>query len=113
MDLVEFYKLSTDSLILMNSYGSLSNQAQLEDYDDLKYSYLSVTSGPDKFYCLKSCNGSDEGSELETYDISSLSPISIYNIDKPIKSIIYDKNNKKLVGYSAQEEKTVFYFWEI
>lgn len=113
MDLVELYNITTDSLTLIKSYGNLINQAKLEDYDELKYYYLGITSDNKSFYCLKSSDGSDFGTEIETYDISSLNPHYKYKIDKPVKSIIYDKTNRRLLGYSPQEDRTIFYIWKI
>lgn len=113
MDLVEFYNISTDSLTFIRSYGSLKNQAKIDDYENLNYFYLGITCGKNIFYCLKSVDGTDMGTVIETYDKNNFTPIIKYIIDKPVRSIMYDNTYHRLVGYSPQEEHTKFYMWEI
>lgn len=111
IDLIEIYGITSDGINLIKSYGNTRHQANIDDYDKLEYSYLSVTADGENFYCLKSADGGESGNIIEAYSIKDAVPTNKYVLDKYMYSVSFDNVNHRLVGYSQERSATVFYIW--
>lgn len=74
---------------------------------------MSVAYDGDNFYCLKSTDGSETGNIIETYNIKNNTPVNMYVLDKDIYSISFDIEKHRLIGYSQDQDATVFYIWNL
>ncbi len=113
IDLIEIYNITKDGISLIKSYGDTQDQSKIEDYNKLEYKYLSVAYDGDNFYCLKSTDGSETGNIIETYNIKNDTPVNMYVLDKDIYSISFDIEKHRLIGYSQDQDATVFYIWNM
>ncbi len=112
MDLIEIYNITEEGLVPVRTVGNNQDQADISDYDDLEYRYLSVTSDGVNFYCLRSNDGDETGNVIESYAVKDGNPVNKYVLDRDIESISFDKIKNRLIGYLPKQNSSVFYIWD-
>lgn len=112
INLVEIYSVDLLSydIAIKKRYGNLNTQENLKDYNDLQYTYLSVTVSNGTAFCLVSSSGSEDGATVLCFDLNEMKPTKKLILSNKVNSILID-NDKNLLGlHENQNDISIYCF---